>query len=489
MDDQNDRTDYRNFPMDFTNIDPYYQTPTGRSYQIPSPGIFSPSGQATSYHSTPAQNYTPKTATQQLNQMPTPGLQNNYNPEGYMSSTPIPEYYPNVSGELQHDSIKWRKFIFKWILCVTTVSVIIAMYLYVYPWNDLISWLCENVATVMVTLLVLFLMSVIFKLLEECNGNSGKSMKPVQKQNNAVTAGRSTPPGSKVRRRLDFTPECQESSETQRQTDESHSQIQVKRTFSGSGKDLWADFLRYFENIAKLNKWNQERKRLVFTTTLRGQAETYMHGLANDIQCNWDSLIQSMELRFGHTSMKESYLAEARLRRRQPGESFRDLGQAIEDLYRRAYPSNPEIVQENSIRTFLDACGESEEFRMVIRRTKPKTLQEAVTSAMQEECIRINERHSIKQLKRNVYGVDENKVQEKKLHSGDDSQNGRQASNFKYGRRSPGYPPCKYCGKRNHPYSKCWNKPKTEQNEKTEVAPMATTDRSDDSLNGNRSEQ
>lgn len=65
-------------------------------------------------------------------------------------------------------------------------------------------------------------------------------------------------------------------------------------------------------------------------------------------------LIESIELRFGHSNMKESYLVEARLRRRTPGESFRDLVQAIiEDLYRRVYPSNSEVLQEIAFEHFL----------------------------------------------------------------------------------------------------------------------------------------
>jgi len=153
------------------------------------------------------------------------------------------------------------------------------------------------------------------------------------------------------------------------------SEIQVKRTFSGSDGDTWTDFLHYYENIARLNCWDYNpcnRKRMVFFTTLRGQAETFVHGLPNDVQSNWDSLLQRMDLRFGHVNMKESYLAKAKLRRRKPGESFRNLGQVIEDLFRWAYPNNPETVQESSIKYFLDSYGESEEFRLAVRRTKPK---------------------------------------------------------------------------------------------------------------------
>ncbi|CAC5364625.1 unnamed protein product [Mytilus coruscus] len=114
-----------------------------------------------------------------------------------------------------------------------------------------------------------------------------------------------------------------------------------------------------------------------------------------------------MKLRFGHFNMKESYLVEAKLRKRKSGETFRDLGQSIEDLYRRAYPASLDTVQENSIKTFLDACGESEEFRLSVRRSRPKTLQDAVTSAMEEECIRLSERHK-NSMKKTVYSVETN---------------------------------------------------------------------------------
>ncbi|XP_063436867.1 ankyrin repeat and SAM domain-containing protein 6-like [Mytilus trossulus] len=51
--------------------------------------------------------------------------------------------------------------------------------------------------------------------------------------------------------------------------------------------------------------------------------------------------------------------------------------------------------------------GQSEEFRMFIRRTKTKTLQEAVSSAMQEECIRMHEGNVNEINKRNnVYTVE-----------------------------------------------------------------------------------
>ncbi len=175
----------------------------------------------------------------------------------------------------------------------------------------------------------------------------------------------------------------------------------VRRNFSGSNNDVWNEYIRYFENVSELNNWNKEKARRVLLSTFRGQAETYAYGMPLFIQHNYDRLIQKMDERFGHTAMKERYITEAKLRRRHPNEPLRDFGQAIEDLLRRAYPSNPEIVEENAIKSFLDKCGQSEDFRLSVKRLRPRTLQEAVFYAMQEECLRAGERDLVKETRPN----------------------------------------------------------------------------------------
>ena len=151
-----------------------------------------------------------------------------------------------------------------------------------------------------------------------------------------------------------------------------------------------------------------EQRRCELLTTLRGQAETYAYGLPESILHDYGSLSRALNERFGHTALKESYLAEAKLRKKKDSESFRDFGQAIEDLYRRAHPGNREFVEENSLKTFLDNCSPYEDFRLAVKRTRPKKIQEAITSAMQEECIRVGESESSKpgkQWKRDIYTV------------------------------------------------------------------------------------
>ena len=129
-------------------------------------------------------------------------------------------------------------------------------------------------------------------------------------------------------------------------------------------------------------------------TVLRGQAETYAYGLSESARCDWENLTTALDARFGHKAMKESYVAEANLRHKKGAELFRDFGQAMDDLYRRAYPDNREHVQQSSMKTFMDNCSDTEDVRLAVKRTRPKALKDAVTAALQEECIRMTEDQS-----------------------------------------------------------------------------------------------
>ncbi|OWF36108.1 hypothetical protein KP79_PYT26053 [Mizuhopecten yessoensis] len=137
-------------------------------------------------------------------------------------------------------------------------------------------------------------------------------------------------------------------------------QIPLKRTFSGEDKEIWSEYIRYFDNVASLNNWRPDRALKVFCTVLRGQAEVLAYGLPETTRANWDQLRNRMDERFGHKAMKESYIAEAKLRKRKTDESFRDFAQALQDLFRRAYPTNREYVEESTMKTFLDNCSQSE---------------------------------------------------------------------------------------------------------------------------------
>jgi hypothetical protein len=78
---------------------------------------------------------------------------------------------------------------------------------------------------------------------------------------------------------------------------------QPQIAFSGSNADVWTEFLQYFENLAELNAWGQEKSRRVLLSTLRGQAETFAYGLPPPLlenECPFGSgLMQNVPERSG----------------------------------------------------------------------------------------------------------------------------------------------------------------------------------------------
>ena len=97
-----------------------------------------------------------------------------------------------------------------------------------------------------------------------------------------------------------------------RNTDVSNTETRgfaARRTFSGSGSDVWLEFIRYFENLLALNNWSQEKVRRKSLCLLRGQAESFAYGLPLEVQSSWVSLKAHMEERFGLLAMRDSYIA------------------------------------------------------------------------------------------------------------------------------------------------------------------------------------
>lgn len=88
--------------------------------------------------------------------------------------------------------------------------------------------------------------------------------------------------------------------------------------------------MRILEN----NSCDTDRKRRQILTVLRGQAETFPYGLPGSVRNDWIQIKEAMDGRFGHNAMKESYMTEAKLRKKRDTDSFRDCYQAIHDLYR-----------------------------------------------------------------------------------------------------------------------------------------------------------
>lgn len=315
-----------------------------------------------------------------------------------------PEFPSPISPEMDlsvyenDNDQRWRKFVTFWIIFIIGCVSAIAGFYNLWPSNLVIKFTREFQILIVIILTSVIFLSMLWKTCSKRVANHEDSVQPEINTSRRRTRTNLVSPA--------------DSTNVTRGTPAVHSDvhIQIKRTFKGDGTIIWGEFIRYFENVASLNQWTEQRMARILLTTLRDQAEAFAYGLPENTVGNYQLLKGALNQRFGHTALKESYIAEAKLRRKQDKETFRDFGQAIQDLYRRAYPENREYVLESSMKTFLDNCSASEEFRLAVKRTRPKTLDDAVTAAMQEECIRSteNKRYQVrKDYQPPVYNIDD----------------------------------------------------------------------------------
>ncbi|MEW8546890.1 MAG: hypothetical protein AB2693_25525 [Candidatus Thiodiazotropha sp.] len=307
-----------------------------------------------------------------------------FNADAFVS-TPVasePPLEPEWTHRTRTERTKrWVKFIFIWIL--VALAILAANY-GIEQFRKFKAILCDRISELdqvswfYITLGCVFLISVFVNMFcvdrKTCKP-SNSVLSPIPQSGGL---SKCNDPGKSVNSHLESV-----SSPTR--------DFPCRRTFSGQGTDVWHDFRRYFDNISQLNNWSCEYSRRTLLCCLRGQAEAYVYGLPTNEQNDLTSLLARLEERFGPANMKDSFIADAKLRRKREDESYREFGQVIEDLYRKAYPNNLDIVKEQSLQTFLDNCHESKDFRITVKRTDPKTIQDAITSAMKEECLRMTE--------------------------------------------------------------------------------------------------
>ena len=388
--------------------------------------------------------------------------------DGIATSTPLPD----VSPEREIQSLnaynkkrnEWSCFIVMWIIVFVFGCVgVYALYHY-FPGYLLLCLTKELLISGSLGLFCVVLISIIVKLV--FSGRAEPYFPQFDGPLNSRAVGENYPRGDVQSASFPSygSPAVPTTSVTQGSS--STYQVSVKRTFNGDGKDTWTEYLRYFENIASINNWNEDRKLRIFFTMLRGQAESFAYGLSNEDRNSWQVLTNRMNERFGNVAMKESYIAEAKLRMKKSSETFRDFGQALEDLYRRAYPNNREFVAESSLKTFLDNCSETDDFRLAVRRTRPKSIQEAVTAAMQEDCIRVSEDRKYREQKlpkRPIYAMNQRGPFPNRQYS--DNQRDKRMPEMRQNsdRRNGAKLKCFRCDSTEHVYRNCPSRKKFQE--------------------------
>ena len=252
------------------------------------------------------------------------------------------------------------------------------------------------------------------------------------------------------------------------------------------GTSDWSEYEIYFEQMAELYNWDEERKAMVLGVCLKGEARVVLASLNPAQRRSYRALTTALAQSFSPQELVHLYQAELKARKRKPDESMANLGRDVAKLVRLAYPTaDPATREVIGINAFLEALpGPASEMKLHVIKGRPRSLQEAVAHATEVDAVveaenRRNPRRRgdvrmVGSSEEDLAGqVEKLKIQlaEAKAKSGSKSDAHPQAQGRKQGqmkgrapgKRSPKEVVCYECGGRGHFRRECPSRKKEGQ--------------------------
>ncbi|KAJ8047868.1 hypothetical protein HOLleu_06988 [Holothuria leucospilota] len=152
-------------------------------------------------------------------------------------------------------------------------------------------------------------------------------------------------------------------------------------------KDSWRDYLQHFNSCAGVNGWSDRDKCEFLAVRLGGQAQQFYVDLPDMTKLDFYSLTNAFANHFEPEAQASVIRAQLRGRVRKSGESLSALGASIRREVRRAYLGLSSSAQDQLACDFLIDALPDREFRVLIRRFRPQTLEEAMTVAIELDAI------------------------------------------------------------------------------------------------------
>lgn len=157
------------------------------------------------------------------------------------------------------------------------------------------------------------------------------------------------------------------------------------------GKSVtWSDFILQFEDVSDWNKWTYREMGQQLSMALKGDALKLISSLTSDQRRDYFELKKVLQQRYNPRERTPAYKSEFKARRRQRGETLEDFGYSLRRLSHFAYPDHPyEVRDELVVDKFIEGLVDKEMGRHV-QFQHPKSLEDAISYAVEFEAFEKN---------------------------------------------------------------------------------------------------
>jgi hypothetical protein len=133
----------------------------------------------------------------------------------------------------------------------------------------------------------------------------------------------------------------------------------IPDTYCGDDSQSWESYINQFMVVCRYNSWTEEDALCNLLKSLRGQAANFLFDDPYAVsKANFQSLVAELAERFGSANNYDQDAKTLRDRKKQKGETFRDLAQSIRQISSRLY-CNADIVEREAKHSFLRAIPDS----------------------------------------------------------------------------------------------------------------------------------
>ena len=167
----------------------------------------------------------------------------------------------------------------------------------------------------------------------------------------------------------------------------------LKRVPEYNGDIPWQEYYTQFTLIRNAYHWTDEEATIYLVASLRGPAVSALSYISDAVRKKFSTFVEALERRFGESFGPSVYKARLKARLRRKGEPLPQLAQEIEKLVFKAYVEidyipKPfaEVHPHNTMAKdyFIDALNDRE-LQLHVMQSHPKTLSDALTSALELE--------------------------------------------------------------------------------------------------------
>ena len=163
----------------------------------------------------------------------------------------------------------------------------------------------------------------------------------------------------------------------------------VKSPTDYDGTQSLRDYLKHFERCSVVNGWSKDEAAVFPAASVRSEAQKVVNGMSHSDCRNYAKIVDKLELRFGVEKQREFHQARLHNRRQQEHESVQVLAADIRCMSSLAYQNlSPDSQERFTVQHFIDAIKDEDD-RLLLRRDKPCSMDEALSLASELEAFRL----------------------------------------------------------------------------------------------------